>query len=491
MFSQFQRIGSGCGIEIRGEDLHVVAVKSRRAGLEVLGSTKIENFRERPAAEWGAEYADFLLSSGLSHVSATVSLPRQDVIVRQIQLPTMKEKELAAAVGYQLDALHPFADDEVFHAYAVMGGSSDGPAPVVVVIAERDVVNHYADLFQEAGIAVSAFSVAASSLRAALQLRQDRSDTPLLVMNRDGEDLEVYGESAGRPALNIEFNLGAVSPERAVQLAEADLRLEQGESASLVLTGEPLAIESTESLELTSPAEVFPVPLAAPADFDLAADIQSLSTAIESACPKLGWGANLLPIDRRQTDSRLLWVPTAVLAGMLVLLAAGFLLRPMIQNRAYAATIEEQLAALEDVVASTENNRVATADVRERVAILEVLAGRTTQDLRIISETSSILPASAWLQLMTVDDDGIRLTGEAASAAPLLGILNQARTVEDVAFSTSLVQRNEKERFEIRGSRAAVGVFPTGEIPVDDTPAPAQEMIDLTDSVEESEGEEL
>jgi len=476
MLSQFQRMGSGCGIEIRGDDLHVIAVKSRRAGLTVLGSTKIERFRNRPAAEWGAEYADFLVASGLSHVSATVSLPRRDVIVRQIQLPPMKEKERAAAVLYQLDALHPFAEDEVFHAYSVLDTRAQGPTPVVVVVAEREIVTHYADLFEEAGIAIAAFTVAASSLRAALQLRQDRMATPLLLMNREGTKLEVYGESTGRPVLNVEFNLGAVPADRALQLAEADLRLERGESAALILTGEPIEVEPSGALTLTSPTEVFPVPLSAPSDFDLAIDIQSLATAIESACPRLGWGANLLPADRRQTDSRLVWAPTAVLVGLLVILAAGFLLRPVIQNRAYAASIEEKLVALEEVVASAESSRVATADVRERVAVLEGLGGRTTQDLRILSEMANLLPASAWLQTMTLDDDGIRLNGEARSAAPLLGILNQANTVEGFAFGSSLVQRNEKERFEIVALRGAVGALPTDQTSFDDA-NPVEEPI--------------
>src|SRR5690606_35785727 len=136
MFSQFQRIGSGCGIEIRGADLHVMAVKSRRAGLTVLGITQIQNFRDRPAVEWGKEYADFLASCGYAHISATVSLPREDVMVRQIQLPAMGEKERASAVRYQLDGLHPFAEDEVFHSYAALDADAKGPSPVVVVVAE-------------------------------------------------------------------------------------------------------------------------------------------------------------------------------------------------------------------------------------------------------------------------------------------------------------------------------------------------------------------
>jgi len=460
MLSQFQRIGSGCGIEIRGEDLHVVAVKSRRAGLTVLGSAKIENFRERPATEWGREYADFLTSCGFAHVSATVSLSREDVIVRQIQLPPMGEKERASAVRYQLDGLHPFAEDEVFHAYAVLAAEAKGPSSVVVVIAEQKTVTHYADLFEEAGIAVAAFTVSASSLRAALKLRTDRLSTPLLVVNRSGQDLEIYGESAGRAALSVEFDLGAVPAGRALQLAEADLRLDRGETAVLVLSGEPLDVDPANALTPASVGEIFPVPVSAPADFDLSRDLQSLATAVESACPRLGWGANLLPLDRRRTDSRLVWIPTAVLAGLLVLLGIGFLLRSTIQNRAYAALIEQRLAALQDVVDSAESNREEAAEVRERIEVLEGQAARTLQDLRIVSEISTLLPPSAWLQSLTVNDEGIRLSGETANAAPLLGVLNQARTVQGVAFATSLVRREDKERFEITAQRGIPGAQP-------------------------------
>lgn len=475
MFSQFHRIGTGCGIEIRGADLHVTAVKSRRAGLTVLGSALIENFRDRPATEWGREYAAFLTSCGLSHVSATVSLPRRDVIVRPIQLPPMGDKERAAAVRYQLDGLHPFAEDEVVHAFSVFGGGASGSVPVVVVVAERAIVTRYADLFEEAGIAIAAFTVAASSLRAALQLRADRVLAPLLVVNRDGDELEIYGESAGRPALSVEFDLGAVTAQRALQLAEADLRLDRGETAALVLSGEPLEAQAVEALSQVSPGEIFPVPVSAPADFDLARDLQSLATGIESACPRLGWGANVLPVERRRTDSRLLWAPTAVLVGLLVLLGAGFLLRPVMQNRAYAAEIEQRLAALDDVVASSESNREAAADVRARIAILEDLGGRTTQDLRILSEISSLLPESSWLQTMTINDGGIRLNGEAGNAAPLLGVLNQARTVQGFAFASSLVRRDNQERFEIVAQRGTPGALPNTEATrteFDGSPAP-------------------
>ena len=112
------RVGTGCGIEVRGDDLLVVAAKSRPKGVSVVGRMELARFRERPPHEWGTEYAEFVRDLGLSHLAATVSIPRNDVIVRQIQLPPVKGKDLAAAVHYQIDTLHPFDEDEVYHAYA-------------------------------------------------------------------------------------------------------------------------------------------------------------------------------------------------------------------------------------------------------------------------------------------------------------------------------------------------------------------------------------
>ncbi|MBV8731078.1 MAG: hypothetical protein JO336_14825, partial [Acidobacteriia bacterium] len=78
--------GSGVGIEVGASDLTIVAVRVRFTRIHVGGFATIANFASRPAAEWGAEYAAFLRSNGMAHVSATVTLPRREVIVRQVML---------------------------------------------------------------------------------------------------------------------------------------------------------------------------------------------------------------------------------------------------------------------------------------------------------------------------------------------------------------------------------------------------------------------
>src|SRR6185369_9342573 len=105
--------GTGIGIEIRSHDLAVTLTHVRPNGVRVAADTVIQDFRTRPAGEWGTEYLRFLRENGASHVAATVLAPKREVIVRQIALPGVANKDLAAAVGYQADTLHPYGEDEV------------------------------------------------------------------------------------------------------------------------------------------------------------------------------------------------------------------------------------------------------------------------------------------------------------------------------------------------------------------------------------------
>src|ERR1700688_2629652 len=86
--------GSGIGIEIGVTNLEVVAARVRASRVRVLGRLAIENYATRPAAEWGSEYTAFLKSLGIGYLSATVLLPRREVIVRHLALPGVAHKDL-------------------------------------------------------------------------------------------------------------------------------------------------------------------------------------------------------------------------------------------------------------------------------------------------------------------------------------------------------------------------------------------------------------
>ena len=68
------RFGSGAGIVVEGADLVVYLARVRPGGATLLDTTRIADFRERPAADWGDEYNEMLRKHSLAHLAATVGM---------------------------------------------------------------------------------------------------------------------------------------------------------------------------------------------------------------------------------------------------------------------------------------------------------------------------------------------------------------------------------------------------------------------------------
>ena len=461
------RVGTGCGVEIRGSRLNVVAVKSRPGGVTLLGRMTIEDFRERPPRDWGAEYNEFLKGLRLSHLSCSVSLPRSDVIVREIHLPAMPRKELAAAVGYQLEGLHPYEQDDVYHAFAPLQGMNErmSQIPIAVVVAEKAKIDQYASTFEEAGIAVEAFTVAAAAFYAGVRVRWDSPPVPFVIADFAKDSLEIYGEAKARPLFSARFDLGSIPAERALRLAAADLRLEETELASIVLAGgsesdeedgrDSKPLEAGGSFEPRSLEELLPAPESPEGFFDAKRNAAALAVGLEAACPRLGWRANLLPPERRKKSARWMYLPTGVLAAALLLLGLAFLLRPLMQDSDYINAVQAEVAKLSQIVAQVERLEAETRHNKGRLALLRSLRQRTEADLSIVRELSSLLPDTVWLTRLEINDEGVRVRGEANRAAPLLGLINDAETLANAEFLTSLVTTDQGDRFQIGAKRRA------------------------------------
>src|SRR5258708_30610651 len=148
---QYLAFGTGAGIEINASELRVSLVKMRPSGPQTLGSLTIERFRERQAADWGSEYSAFVKKDGAGDMAAAVLLPRKDVIVRPIPMPGVASDDLANALRFQIDSMHPFQEEDAVSSWTRLPGTQW----VLVAIARRQVIDGYAALFADAGIKIS------------------------------------------------------------------------------------------------------------------------------------------------------------------------------------------------------------------------------------------------------------------------------------------------------------------------------------------------
>ena len=413
--SPFRRaltFGTGLGIYLGPKQLEAAIVRSRPSGQVLVGSLLIPDFRTRPAAEWGGELRRFLTGARAGHLTATVLLPREEVIVRLVNLPGVADKDLPAALELQIDTLHPFGDAEIAWSWMRAGNQC------VVGLTRRSLLDRWETLFSEAGIEVSAFTFSAAVIHAALRLR-GIAPPSMLLYSEDGRGrTEVYGESEARPLFSSEF---AAAPERALGVARAELRLPQTFEAETLDT-------------------------ALPGFGGLAG-----AAALAASAPLVSRYANLLPPERRASNARRQYLLPAVLAALLVLgLTGAYVVFPAVEQRRYLAALNDEVRRLEPAAAHAQDLEKRTTLNRNRIAALDEVRRRPQADLDVLHELTRLLPPQVWTSSIEIYPDNVVIAGEADQAAPLLKILDSSPLFQNSEFALSVTHNATAEQFRIR-----------------------------------------
>ena len=429
--------GSGVGIEIAGsagaESLRISAARIRPGRARELSTLTIADASHQAAGVWGTEYASFLRKLGLSHAAATVVLPRRDVIVRQLALPGVSDKDLPAAIEFQMEGLHPYAEDEAISSWTRIPGT----ASVLIAIARRGVTERYANLFAEAGVKIGSFTCSAPVIYSALRLLRQRVSATgatrgttrgttadpapgLLAYEATETGVEIYGESPSRAVFSAAFDAPA---ERALALAASELRLDAATAPQLLD-------------QLLGVAAALPY-----------------SAALASACPWFALPLNLLPADRRQSGSRLLWIPSAALGGAVLLLALALALFPRYESAKYLASLNAEIAKLTPLANRSSRLDAQIAAARARTTQLDEVRGRTKADMDVLGEMTRILAAPSWLNQLEITRTQVTLAGETQQAAPLLQTIDASPLFQGSEFTMPPSRVNAAEAFRIRTNR--------------------------------------
>ena len=426
-FRKLLAFGAGVGIQIGETDLEIAAARVRPSGIQVLGRTTIESFASTPAADWGMEYARFLKSLGLKHVSATVLLPRREVIARHLMLPGVAVGDMENAIRFDLDSLHPYGDAEV-----CWGWSPLGKGAALVGIARKASIDRYIEIFAEAGIAVASFTFAAAAIHAAIRLNGHEESQGFIALSRASTGaVEVYGESVARPVFSAEFQF---AEERAALLALAELRLPPDTA--------PARLES-----------VLPQPAVNPVENDLARNAMPYATALAGACPRLAPSANVLPKEHRKLSSRAMLIPSLVLAGLVLLLVAGFWGYSAYADRKYLASLRAEIARIQP-----RAERAARLDrefdhIQAQIRLLDQYRGQTRSDLDALDEVTKLLAPPIWTNNLDLTRDSVRLDGQAPQAAGLVKLIDSSPLFGDTVMDSENANVGGGETFRIHSAR--------------------------------------
>jgi hypothetical protein len=429
-YRKWLAIGTGVGIEIARDQLTATVVRARPSGVRILGYFAVSGFREKAAGGWGAEYAAFLKKLGAAHLAATVLLPRDEVMMRPLALPGVSDKDLAAAVRFEIDSMNPFSEEESVFDWARVGGS----ATILVGVMRHSALESYKTLFAEAGVTVASFTFSAPAIYSALRLYSTPSPDGFLTLAEEADELEVYGESAARPVYSARLSGSA---EKARTLAVAELRLPPE----------------------TEPAPLYralPQPKAAPAEYNLTASALCYATALSGAGLTRPISVNLLPPEERQTSSRLRLVPAIALA-VLALLAAGVAIAyPKFADRRYLGMLQAEIRRVEPRARKAVELDRQIAITRNRTQTLDSFRLRTKEDLDALNELTGLLTPPTWLNSLQLTRDSLSISGAGDQAAGLVKLLDGSHQFRGSSFTIPIVPSANGEIFSLRAQRQGV-----------------------------------
>jgi Tfp pilus assembly protein PilN len=420
---------------------------------------------ENPAAALRAE----LDAHGLRPRTARIAIPRSLVTVKPLDLPATVDSELEQMVRFEVDRHVPFpADDAVID--FVPGPTDEEGRRVLLLAAERRVVDRALQVIAEARIRPASVTVASHELPSLLS-RRPRRERAIWVhrVGRSVELLVLRGNTLAMSRSVADSDPSELASEIRRTLAlfrwpDCDALWVSGDDATHYLESMPLA----EIGELVGPPPISSRTRRALEASDGAAWL-AIAVAMAPRPPSL----NLLPValrPRRLSRGQVLQIALVIITlglGFVSLFAHG------LRNTRHLSRLDADIRQLSGDVAAVERLRREVERGRRLLETVQATDAASLRPLPILGELTELLPSDVWLMTLSLDQKGVEMTGQAAVASSLIPLVENSPRFERAEFASPVTRGREKEQFRIKAAWEAAGASGSdGTTPTPGKPAP-------------------
>jgi general secretion pathway protein L len=404
-----------------------------------------------------------------------VGIPRRRAVVKAIELPAVAGADLRRMVAFELERHLPFPVADAIFDFYVLDQAPGRPVRVLLVACDRRVFERIAEPLREAGFVPRLLDVTIHSLAVLDGPRPDAPDALHVVLAVEEAGAELAVTRRGRPVASRTFPLPIEPPERARALA-AELRRTLGGLdpddrrlvTEVLVTGEaPVPVTDWCDLPVRTG---FPLPPGLDGIGEGPAFL--LAAAMALRVPNRGTlRTNLVPEEARPRPFPWPLAATITLALSTLLLGLAIPGLTAIRDKRALGTLSQrvdrqatQVKAVEQLVGSVERTR-------RELGVLKTFETQHVRPLTVLRELTDLLPADVWLTNLTVDQNGIEISGFAAAASQLIPLIEASPTFERVEFTSPVTKGRDKDQFRLKASweRPALapspGTTPDGKKP--------------------------
>jgi Tfp pilus assembly protein PilN len=431
---------------------------------------------EQPSAALRAE----LDARRVDARAVALGLSRASVSVKPIDLPTIAG-EIREMVRFELERHLPFpTDDAAFDflplpvAPSASNPAGTGSAHVLVVAADRRVVDSALRIATEARLRPRSLTVAAHNL---LSLVRPPLPQRVVWLHRTGEATDLLFLVGSRLVLSrrVPSAEDAVVADEirgsfpVVRWAAADALWISGDVAA------PTAPSASPLTDLGAPVTEPPY---TPAARRRLASVPHETRGAAQLAIAVASGRRIRPLDlipaalRPRRVSRGQTVTLAVLAAT-VILSLGALFLPGYLEQRRLDTVNASIKNLDAEVRTVDRIVRDLEQKRKLATTIESLPSSAIRPLPVLRELTELLPADAWLTTLSIESKGVEMTGQAAAASTLIPVLENSPRFQRVEFASPVTRGRDKEQFRIQaGWETPPGSLVAAAIAAPPAPAP-------------------
>ena len=448
------------GMDFQDTSVSVALLKTSINDVKLESSGTFPFSGENTATERFDQAADFigtfLKKARISPACVFLSLPRNVVIIRYVDLPVALKENLQDSLRYEMEKFIPLPENEIFYDFQIISEEKEtGKLRILLAIIKRTTLDPYLTLLGQLNLRVSGIEFCSTAISNYFsdQKKTGKANGMAVVSTGDGF-VQLDFVKSGFLQYSRLINRGQNEPDFTDRLSQEIRKLaakphgESNHGLETVFLGDASEEKLLEDLKEMDEIELHMVDLSRnkipsstliPAYGLALKGIQNVSTDI-----------NLMPAALRKKPNKAGQYVMLALAMLLILSAMAWGGGAIISKKVYLGKLNETISQLETRVATIEKSRKSIKKVENQIDYLNTLYSKSISALDILKDLSERVPKTAWLKKFSFSEKGVTIDGWADYSSELIPALESSPLFKDVSFLSSITRdRNGKEIFRI------------------------------------------
>ncbi|MBI4446507.1 MAG: PilN domain-containing protein [Acidobacteria bacterium] len=453
---------SALGVEVRGADLFLATVKKGLQDYVLKNYSRIENFQSLAAGELRSRILQYVRSNGFNRENVILGIPREQVIVRTLQLPLEVEENLDRVVRFQMEKFEPSEEEGSYYDYVLIHRDMEQKKLLLqIYMVPKKILDSTLQILAAAQLLPAAVRISSAGLYQLFTIHEDgfpQKNGNLLIKIEPGSAEFVWFNSTRfvSDSAILEESPSLECLWKALDQFLSRLAATDEGVSKIYLAGSlgkqflPEFRTRYGSCELME--EKLSIKGKTPAQFPVFAN--SVGLAVSALVRNPATRFNLIPTEKRVVGERPSLIPTALLTLLVILMGIAVGTREHLQRRQVIEGLDRQIASIKPQVDQVMELRQRIERTQAQIAELQELMKGRQRVLSVLKELTEKIPESAFLQNVNIAGDKVNITGYADSASTLLPVLLNSKYLKSVEsrYITPDRSMGNKEKFNFEAT---------------------------------------